>query len=307
MSLTKTVTVKSPQSSLWGVTAFFNPQHYLRRSKQQGLRLLTVELAFNDAPFELHRREAEILIQLRCGENSVMWQKERLLNIGLNHLPPECTSLVWLDCDVVFENPNWIRETAYLLQRYKVVQPFSISVRLPHRKDPADLSDAENQTFERMPSAGYSYTHPCPFIDCMLNGHTGFAWAAQRSLFDGIGFYDKMIVGGGDAVLACGIFGRKAHKFTHLLPAPLVADQQAWIAAVSSRVAGSITFTKGRLLHLWHGHPRRRMTLARLQLLVNHGFDPRSDLGPSPRRVLCLERNEARSATVDCALLLDTQ
>jgi hypothetical protein len=112
MSLTKTVTVKSPQSSLWGVTAFFNPQHYRRRkmlyrvfrerSKQQGLRLLTVELAFNDAPFELHRREAEILIQLRCGENSVMWQKERLLNIGLNHLPPECTSLVWLDCDVVF-------------------------------------------------------------------------------------------------------------------------------------------------------------------------------------------------------------
>jgi hypothetical protein len=288
MSFTKTVTVNSTQSRFWGLTAFFNPQRHRRRTllyrifrertRQQRLRLLTVELAFGDAPFELHRRDAEILIQLRTGDEGVMWQKERLLNIGLRHLPPECEALVWLDCDVVFENPNWIKETEHLLRRHVVVQPFSVSVRLPRRKRPGDLEERGDQPCERVFGAAYAYTQGNPFVDYMLSGHTGFAWAARRSLFDGLGLYDKMIVGGGDVVIGCGLFGRSAHKFTHLLPKAMLADQRDWLAAMSARVAGSIWFTPGKLLHLWHGHPRRRMTFERFQSVLKHSFNPQVDL-----------------------------
>lgn len=277
-------------STFWGITAFFNPQRYRSRkllynvfrekTKHQGLQLLTVELAFRHAPFELRAGDAEILIQLRAGNDGVMWQKERLLNVGFRHLPPACESLVWLDCDVVFENQNWVAETVALLRRFAAVQPFSIGVRLPRGQTATSIHAPNRRSYGITASSGYTYTfgQATPLVDYMNIGLTGFAWAAHRSLFDGFGFYDKMILGGGDAVLACGLFGRLTNRFTHLLPLALVNDQQKWIKAMSARVRGSATFTRGRLLHLWHGTPRSRRTDSRLRLLTRHSFNPREDI-----------------------------
>ncbi|HWF37504.1 MAG TPA: hypothetical protein VG322_03230 [Candidatus Acidoferrales bacterium] len=272
----------------WGITAFFNPQRYRRRkqqfdvfresAKKQGLHLLAVELAFEGAHFELQKGDAEILIQLRAGSNGILWQKERLLNLGLNRLPPECELFAWLDCDVIFENPRWIPETVELLGRYAVVQPFSISVRLPRGKTSTNIQSANQTIYDRKPSAGYAYRYAQAFTDYMRTGHTGFAWAARRSLFEGLGFYDKMIAGGGDTILACGFFGRPTHRFTHLLPEALVEDQRQWIETMSERVRSSVSFTRGGLLHLWHGSQPSRRTLSRLKLLTEYSFDPREDI-----------------------------
>jgi hypothetical protein len=277
-------------STFWGLTAYFNPQRYRRRkllydifrekTKLQGLQLLTVELAFGRAPFELRPGDAEILIQLRAGKEGVIWQKERLFNVGLSHLPPACDSLAWLDCDVVFDNPNWVAETMALLQRYAVVQPFSISVRLPPGQTTTKIQAANHPSYDRRPSSGYAYTYgqASPLVDYMFTGHTGFAWAARRSLFDGLGFYDKMVVGGGDVILACGFYGRLTNRFTHLLPDGLVKDQQEWIKAMSARVRGSVSFARGGLLHLWHGSPRSRRITSRFRLLTKHSFHPCEDI-----------------------------
>jgi hypothetical protein len=274
----------------WGLTAFFNPQRYRCRkllydifrenSKRQGLRLLTVELAFEQAPFELRTEDCEVLLQLRATNLGIMWQKERLLNVGLANLPAACDSLVWLDCDVVFDNPNWTAETSELLHRHAVVQPYSMSVRLPRGETSLNIRAANHPSYDRRPSSGYAYTYgqAAPLTDYMSVGHTGFAWAARRTLFDDIGLYDKMIVGGGDVILACGFYGRPANRFTHLLPLDLVNDQQAWIKAMSARVRGSVTFTRGGLLHLWHGTPRSRRTVSRFRLLTKYSFDPSEDL-----------------------------
>ena len=79
---------------LWGITTYFNPAQYKRKlqnyhqfrtaSKKQGLPLIVVELAFGEHKFELTKDDAEIVIQRRC--NTVLWQKERLLNIALEFL-----------------------------------------------------------------------------------------------------------------------------------------------------------------------------------------------------------------------------
>src|SRR5689334_2939258 len=98
--------------ALWAITSYFNPVRYCNRRKNYGefrrrldLPLLTVELSF-DLGFALGASDAEILIQSSGGD--AMWQKERLLNIALEALPPACQKIVWLDCDIVFKRDDWI-------------------------------------------------------------------------------------------------------------------------------------------------------------------------------------------------------
>ena len=64
------------------------------------LPLLTVEWS-QTGQFALGPADAELLIQLDGGD--VMWQKERLLNVAIAHLPPQCTHVAWLDCDLIFD------------------------------------------------------------------------------------------------------------------------------------------------------------------------------------------------------------
>lgn len=74
-------------SDLWVITCYFNPLRYRRRLAnfrifRENLRapLIAVELAYGPE-FELESDDAEVLIQTHCKD--VMWQKERLLNVGL--------------------------------------------------------------------------------------------------------------------------------------------------------------------------------------------------------------------------------
>src|SRR5262245_37653897 len=104
---------------MWGITAFFNPtgapalltnlQTFSSRVRRQGLRLLIVELAFDDAPYVVPDALADRIVRVRS--DTVLWQKERLLNLGVQALPPDASTIAWLDGDVLFENDDWVRET----------------------------------------------------------------------------------------------------------------------------------------------------------------------------------------------------
>ncbi|WP_129677916.1 hypothetical protein [Candidatus Chloroploca sp. Khr17] len=111
----------TPCADLWCVTAYFNPAHYRTRPanyarfaaplRAAGIPLLTVECAFGDDPFELPPGPDVIQVQAR----DVLWQKERLINLGVSHLPPQAQKVAWLDGDILFTNPDWAVETAALL------------------------------------------------------------------------------------------------------------------------------------------------------------------------------------------------
>ena len=68
---------------------------------------------------------------LRIRSEHVLWQKERLINVALGHLPKHVKKVAWLDCDILFSNPNWLIETSELLDNYPIVQPFQTANRLP--------------------------------------------------------------------------------------------------------------------------------------------------------------------------------
>jgi hypothetical protein len=177
---------------LWAINAYFNPMRYRRRlANYQTFRehlsvpLITVELSYGAEEFDLREGEADVLIQLR-GQD-ILWQKERLLNVGLGALPSECTKVVWLDCDVIFGEDGWAEEVNRLLDEFPLVQAFSHVHYLP-RDLPADevgLADAEfsRSSVASAVASGLS-AHTClsrpPETPYQDRNSTGYAWAARR-------------------------------------------------------------------------------------------------------------------------------
>jgi hypothetical protein len=283
-----------PHSSVfWGITTFFNPgasdrrlanyRRFREHSLRQGMPLVTVELAFGEAPFELGApHDADILVQRRS--TSVLWQKERLLNLALAALPERCEGVCWADADVLFEDDNWIEETQTLLRDHVILQPFSAAVRLPKDKVPSEYPGGEvGRTIEKGTDTGTYSESVCSALSGWLpsfSGTTGYAWCARRSFLDEIGFYDRCIVGGGDRELALAFAyapGKAPKRHVRIHHGRLRDHIRIWQERVHSR-AGRCAYRRGVLHHLWHGDPANRNYVDRHAILEQFDFDPERDL-----------------------------
>jgi len=115
------------------VTCYFNPCGYRKKLEnyykfREGIlndqiQLLTVELAFHDKPFEL----TGDVLQLRS--NSVMWHKERLLNIGIERLIEDgYEKIVWCDADMMFvQDSGWTGCILRKLDSCSLIQCFDFA------------------------------------------------------------------------------------------------------------------------------------------------------------------------------------
>jgi len=275
--------------SFWGLTVYYNPARYKTKLKnyklfrksiqKQGLKLLCVELSFGDKDFELEGGDADILIQRKS--NSILWQKERLLNVGLDNLPDDCDKIVWLDADIIFCNDQWINQTEELLDRYNVVQPFSSLTRLPKEYSHINFRDlkCEKQNDQELYSIGYAIIHHNYKPDALNSERviSGGAISARRAIFNNCKLYDRMILGGGDTFIAHAIFSGKIQTGYNYSPEMLI-DLENWKERLSSNVKGSIYYTPGKMLHLWHGSERYRSYSDRYEIIKRHGFKPMVDI-----------------------------
>lgn len=288
----------------WGITTFFNPAGYGNKlenykkfrdsSKKQGLKLLTVELAFGERSFELSKNDADILIQLRTKEENALWQKESLLNIGLRSLPMSCDNFAWLDCDIIFDDENWIEKANLILEKYSAVQLFSHIVML--KKEKPILSESFNQK-DRLAEIDKHYSKKNVFhstaYTAFLNddkqrrlfSKPGGAWASKKSIFDQFGFYDKTILGGGDCLMLAGLYsgivGNKNTKEQYkksLLSRKTFSDYDLWYKKISEKVGGNIFYLDGIVFHLWHGERKNRFYEARQMILKKYDFDHNEDI-----------------------------
>jgi hypothetical protein len=161
-----------------------------------------VELGYGDA-FELTKDDADLLLQIRG--DSVLWQKERLLNLALGRLPTHVRFVAWADCDVIFSDPSWADSAIEVLQHHRLVQLFENFVDLgPAPTDQigefqytgkgivAFFENGGPETKNFPPGSALRYRPRLP----------GGAWAGRRSLIEKHGFYDSMILGGGDGAFA---------------------------------------------------------------------------------------------------------
>ena len=278
-------------ADLWSITSYFNPtQSVNRRNNYHTFRsrldvpLVTVELAF-DQPFELRAGDAHILIQVR-GE-SVMWQKERLLNIALQHIPGQISNIAWLDCDVILENVNWPEEACSALQLSKIIQLFDESLELSNEPLPTDLASAKAQSSGTgLVSTMKTRSDAAEILKIqhkqVIRPRPGLAWAARRSLLSNHGFYDAFIIGGADSAMARAAFGWLDDVIKR---ARLNARQEKhyleWAIPFHDAIQGNVQNIRGKLYHLWHGDFDNRQYLHRFVNLAAFDFDPEKDIAIS--------------------------
>jgi hypothetical protein len=273
---------------LWAITSYFNPVRYRRRlsnfktfRKRLNVPLVAVELSYGD-DFELQEGDADILIKLHGG--AVLWQKERLLNLGLQALPESCRHVAWIDCDVLFGSEDWAESAVRLLDRFAIIQLFkNVHYLTVDCSEPCSTTESELTR----PSAAFSIASGVPATTAI--GHslntregtsaTGFGWAARRELLDQHGFFDACILGGGDRAMNCAA----TYCFDEMTKRHYWNKHQqdlytAWADPFYEAVRGEIACLNGDIFHLWHGSVRDRNTRTRHEGFQQYQFNPRIDI-----------------------------
>lgn len=236
-----------------------------------GARLLTVELAFGDRPFEL--QGLDDVVHLRGGD--VLWQKERLLNIGIQQLLKEGYEKIgWLDADIIFEAPDWVDRISAALDRQAICQAFD---RVHRRSSPLDPGRyLRGMVFAALgpgPSAGVSRC-------------SGFAWAARAELLKEQLLYDCEVLGGGDMLLAVASFpdpeglhvARIMRDRMSRWSPRLLGHFRSWEAAWRERVGGRLGYVEQPIQSLYHGTITDRGYKRRSRILLQNAFSPAEDI-----------------------------
>jgi len=271
------------------ITSFFNPENY--KTKYDNFYKFTEPLNQRRIPWvcveALFGSETKPLVTpsgigkiVRVLGKHVMWQKERMLNVAMKHLPRACDAVLWSDCDILFENDGWYEETLARLQSCPVVQPFERVIRLPRGHDHYRGYD------EQWAGPGFASVYqrnPNMFMNGHFDqhGHTGFAWAARRDIIANHGLYDACIAGSGDHMMA--------HAFVGDWHSPCVrrilggnnkhADHFGrWAENIYGDIRARITSVSGRIFHLWHGDIGNRKYVIRNRELAQMNFDPARDV-----------------------------
>jgi hypothetical protein len=264
------------------ITCYFNPQRYQTKLRNyeifresllvSGIPCVTVECVFKGQGPELIAWPDVHIVT----SPHPMWLKERLLNLAIARTPGTWRNLAWLDCDVLFDDPEWAVRAAAQLETQVVVQLFSEVVRLPKGEMWGRSEDRWNSfaaVLERRPNEllrGKFDSH----------GHTGFGWAARREVLIRHGLYDGCVGGSGDHMMA--------HAFVGDWEGPCVwrtlrSDRHRmhfieWARAAYSSIRARVSCASGTIYHLWHGDLVNRRHGLREKEFAAFDFDPTADL-----------------------------
>lgn len=266
------------------VCCYFNPCHYQSRLRnyrafrenvtRSGVELLTVELTFGDGEFELAGFPNTILLR----GPDVMWQKERLLNIGLAELIRRGYSkLAWFDADIMFHEPrDWADRASRMLDHFPVVQLY----------DRVTRAQRDGRSVGSIP--GSVIHHQQTGVLSNVPGAPGFAWAARSEVLQSVPLYDAAILGGGDSLIffasyatagPADLWERVAHVRTlRALSTPVVEHWLSWAARWGAVVRGQVHYVPQGITALYHGRLSNRRYLSRFEILRRHGFDPAHDV-----------------------------
>jgi len=271
------------KNTLYVITVVSNPLRYRSRYKlyrefaerihAAGATLITVEAAFADRPYEVTHKDNPHHVQVRT--KNELWNKENLINIGLQHLPEDWEYVAWIDADVLFARPDWVKETIHQLHHYQVVQLFSETI---------DIDDNFNRITSNgsIPMKGMVYQYHKTGV--ILNdynkhsGHCGYAWAATRHAMEVIdGLIDFSIVGSGDFQMACGFMDDIRRSVSYPCSPEYINALVEW-GEKAKKLRRNIGYVHGLLIHNYHGKKSNRSYGTRWKILVDNQYNPYTDL-----------------------------
>ncbi len=282
--------------SLLAITSYYNPlKGYLRRTNYQcfkkhlGVPLLTVEWS-QHGHFELGKQDADELIQLSGGD--LLWQKERLLNIGLvRAIELGFDKVAFLDSDIVFEDPKWHEEVSEGLNHSEFMQCFRTVNYLPESNN-HELSRGAlfKLPFEYQMQSLTSMLIEGKNLYCIeghdfrgdpifkVRGNPGMAIAVHVGKLRGWSLYEGNIVGGGDFVIQAAINGSLAEMYAVRPFSPgHMRHLNEW-ADLHCKFNIRTRASSGRVCHLWHGRLADRQYEQRYSILPNCDYNPAIDI-----------------------------
>src|ERR1700690_3208800 len=238
----------------------------------KNVKLYVAETAYGDRFHEIVETGNPNHLPLRS--RSEVWLKEAMINLGVRDLLPRNWKYVsWIDMDVFFRDPNWAIETIHHLQHFHVVQPWSQCV---------DLGPVGNilSTFNSMgylQQAGIKIqqnpSEPYPY------GHSGFAWAATREFWEQSGgLMSFPLLGSSDHHMAWSFLGDVDSTIHGGISESFFRRCREWQSKVLRLTNKQIGYVPGRIEHQWHGNKKKRFYRERWQILVDHNFDPDTDI-----------------------------
>lgn len=289
---------------------------FAKHVAESGVQLWTVEAAFGDRPHEVTERGNPHHIQLRT--RTEIWHKENMQSLCLARLPHDWEVACCIDADVEFVRKKmtpsltgplagqamvaeWAMETWHQLQHHDVVQMWSTACDLGPR----------NQTFATAKSFGaYMAEGLLPNLPSKYGyAHSGYAWAYHRR---GI---DKMMrnvspsglsnpktgkatiidgpwitwapLGSADFYQAWGIINELSPRLyqdvadSNMRKRGFHPDYAKSLIAwqdVAQCLHKDIGVVEGTILHYWHGKKKQRQYNTRENILIEHKFNPFTDL-----------------------------
>lgn len=280
-------------NTLYVITPISNPKRYESRYRlyhqfvemcaaQPNVHLVTIEAAFGDRDFALHKpgdrlAPRQSFIGVRTSHE--LWVKENLINIAVSHLPWNWKYVAWVDADVLFTRTDWAIETLHQLQHYKMVQMFSHT---------ADLGPNHELIVNNYHILGFvaQYLRSGKITDPRssainsgggLNGHPGYAWAMTRDAWDGVGgLIDTAVAGAGDHHMALAAVGHVDLSISERASKAYGVPLFHWQDRAKTAIGGSLGCVPGTLMHYWHGKKAQRGYQDRWAMLRD--FDPNRDI-----------------------------
>lgn len=241
-----------------------------------GVKLLTVEIAYGDRPFEVTKSSDPMNIQLRSWEE--LWHKENMINIGIQHLSRMFTNweyVAWIDADIEFVRKDWLQETVQQLQHHYMVQMWENAVDL----SPTGSTIATHYSFMSQYRQGKPYYYNVTPTYREHLWHPGYAWAARRSAIDKVGMLiDTAILGAGDNHMAHALVGRIDGTLAHGLHPNYVKILKIWQDRAERFIRRDVGYVSGTIIHDWHGKKKDRRYHDRWQILVKRQYNPETDL-----------------------------
>ena len=277
------------RNRIWAISTYYNyfglpdrTSNYWKFRNNLQIPLILVEYSLNEQLI-LGTEAADIYV-LIVGD-SLIWQKERLLNQALQYVPEEAEFIAWIDCDLIFPHDQWVDECIEKLSTYRMVHLFGRVLHLTKDSDDWTQHSAERLFFEKGLAASTGtgsaigdvlYVKPERQCGQIVNG---MAWAADLTLLQTTGFYDACIVGGGDTAIAAAAFGKfEAAIKGHCMNSFQKEFYLPWAHNFWKQVRGSVTALHQDIYHLWHGSMGARRSAKRHQGLSGTGFNPASDI-----------------------------
>ena len=280
--------VSKDDKSFWAITSFFNPTGSARRlynyrvfRQALNLPLVTVEWSWTQGPDpQLRDDDAEILIQISGPD--LIWQKERLLNLAIKSLPMDCRYVAWLDCDVLFDDPDWHKLVAMSLEEYPLVQPYDTLVNLGPDGQPLQVDKLGGQVRRPIGNPSVRASIPRDSLRHELRGSSaacGYAWAGRTECLRKHGLYDACVVGSGDRAIFCAAIGSFADAAAYMrMNSSRFSHYMSWADPFYKDITGRTGWISGQMRNLWHGSILDRKYEQRHIAFEAYDLDPVQDL-----------------------------